>query len=265
MKQQLAPLVQLFEQATQAAQAKTPQPQTDPAITAQVQIASMENERKSKLDQATLALKQQETAADNAIRQVEMTMEQNQQQFDQLLATQTARMEVMAAQMTEQVQLQKNNDDNRQHQITELLKNHEDNQTNLMMEQMRQEGLQNRHELEESFKEQQAKLDTMMNMVTTIATAKTAGSGSGEGKTSSASSPQLDKMLATMHNVISTLSRPKQILRDDKGKVIGIGPQASEEAPSSTMTLEEMQSALEALTKPKTIVRDANGRVIGVQ
>jgi hypothetical protein len=265
MAQQLQQLVSIFQQAAQAAQSKAPQQPADPAITAQVQIASMENDRKSKLDQATLALKQQESAAENALKNVEMQMAQRQQQFDEMMAQQTARLEAMAAQMEQQVQLQKNDDDNRQHQITEMLKNHEDNQTNLMMEQMRQEGLQQRHELETTFKEQQAKLDTMMNMVTTIATARASNSGEGDSKAPLASHPELTKMLETMHNVISTLSRPKQILRDEKGKVIGIGPQASEEAPKATMTLEEMQSALAALTKPKTIVRDANGRVIGVQ
>lgn len=165
MSQLLAPIVQKLQQADQLVKQKTPPPPMPPEVQAQIQIAQMEIQRKTQADQASLQLKQQESQVDQQLEQIRLQMESQQQQFDQSLAAQSLQLESMAAQLAQQVEIQKNNDDNRQHQMTELMKNHEDNQTNLMMEQMRQEGLTQRNEMKEAFESQQKKLDMILNSI----------------------------------------------------------------------------------------------------
>lgn len=158
MREQLAPIVQMMQQADELVRKQTPPPPQDPAVQAQVQIAQMEIDRKSKLDQASLQLNQQE--------QIEKTQrEKEQQQFDNQMSIINQRMEEMSMQMSNATELQKNNADNHQRQMTELIKNNEDNRTNLMMEQMKQQGLQLKADLEQ----QQQKYEAHINALTQIA------------------------------------------------------------------------------------------------
>lgn len=162
-KASLAPLMEKFQNADQLVKQKTPPQPLPPEVQAQVQIAQLEVNRKTQLDQATLGLKQQEQQSKTQFDQIQLQLDERQQMFDNYMAEQEQRLSTLAEQLTQQVQLQKNRDDNRQHQMTELMKNHEDNQTNLMMEQMRQEGLKNRAEMEAQFRNQQQRMDKLID------------------------------------------------------------------------------------------------------
>lgn len=226
-KVSVTPLVEKIAQADQLVKQKTPPPPIPPEVQAQVQIAQLRESRQEKLDQATIQLKSQSQQLDQQREQMELGMAQNQQQFDNFMSVQQQKLQQVADTMTQQMALQKNEDDNRQHQMTELLKNHEDNQTNLMMEQMRQEGLQNRHEMEVSFKEQQAKLDTLMSAVITMSSQQVKPNGEGEGKSkdneeSKKSSESITEIMGQMTKMITELQRPKQIVRDENNRIIGV-------------------------------------------
>jgi len=151
----LAMVVQMMQAADELVKQRTPQPPPDPAVAAQLQIAQMEVQRKTQLDQATLNLKQQEQQVENQLKGAHLQLAQQEQQFNQMLAQSSQQLEAAAKQLAQQVEIQKNDDDNRQHQMTELLKNHEDNQTALLMEQMRQQGLELRQDTQNALKEYQ--------------------------------------------------------------------------------------------------------------
>ena len=76
LQQMLQAIVPLFKQAEQIVQAKMPKPQMPPNEQAALQIAQMENERKTKIDGATMQLKGQEFQS----RQAELQAEDNQDQ-----------------------------------------------------------------------------------------------------------------------------------------------------------------------------------------
>lgn len=132
----------MFQAAGQMVQQKTPPPPMDPAIKATYDVGMAEVNRKAKLDDATINQKNQELT-------LGAKMDQLQQMIDARAAETKAANELQIAQMREayaaqtshldgQIQLMKNDADNKQHQITELLKNRDDNQTQLMIEQMKQ-------------------------------------------------------------------------------------------------------------------------------
>ena len=163
--QSMQGLVQMMSQADELVKQRTPQPPPDPAIAVQLQVAQMDIQRKSQLDQATLNMKGQQHQLNQQMEAARLQMDQQQQQFDQQLEKQRQMVETMATQLAQQVEIQKNREDNQQHQMTELLKNHEDNQTNLVMEQMRQEGLRQREELQQQMKAYQAEIDKMIKLM----------------------------------------------------------------------------------------------------
>ncbi len=163
--QGLQGLVEMMSRADELVKQRTPQPPPPPEIGLQLQVAQMENQRRTQLDQATLQLKGQQQQLDQQMDQYRLQMESQQQSFDQQLARVGQSLETFASQHAQQVETQKNREDNQQHQMTELLKNHEDNQTNLLMEQMRQEGLQSRNELQESMKAYQHQMDRLVQLL----------------------------------------------------------------------------------------------------
>lgn len=181
--QQMTPLVQQLQQADQLVKQKTPPPQLPPEVQGQIQIAQMETQRKTQADQAKLAADQaqeqrraQAEAAeiqldarskqlDDQIKMMRTQQEAQQQQFDNMLAARGQQLEQAAAALAQQVEMQKNDADNRQHQMTEIAKNVDDNRTNLMLEQMRQEGLRDREEMTKKYEAFQAQLDRMLEAV----------------------------------------------------------------------------------------------------
>lgn len=173
-------LVQALQQADQLVKSKMPPPQLPPEAQVQLQLGQAEIQRKAEKDQADakvaeadanrraqaegtqLAMQAQTQQLEDGIKRMEATLTQQQQQFDNMLALARQRADEQAAALAQQVEAQKNQEDNYQHQMTELIKNRDDNQTNLMLEQMRQEGLQNREEMTTRFQAFQKDLDRML-------------------------------------------------------------------------------------------------------
>lgn len=141
---ELMPVLEGISAAQQALQKRIPPPQMPPEVQASIQIAQMETKRKAAYDQAVLANKQAETQAkqqmdaaqqqmDAASEAFSQRMEAAQQQFDNMMAAMTAQREADAQATSQRVELIKNEMDNHQKQITELLKNRDDNDTKLQI------------------------------------------------------------------------------------------------------------------------------------
>jgi len=128
-QQEIVPLLQQMQQIQQLVSQRMPPPQMTPEVQASLQIAQMDTQRKSQLDQGNLQLKQAQLAADQQESQVLLHLKQQQAQFNQFISTQ----ELQLKQLAQQVELIKNEADNRQKQLTELLKNKDDNDTQLII------------------------------------------------------------------------------------------------------------------------------------
>jgi len=129
IEQQLSQVMQMFAAAYQVVQKKMPPPPSDPAIEMTYKAAMAEVERKKAVDEASHALKVQEA------QQAPM-LEDMRQKFEAQLELEQMRRKELAEQFAAQVDLLKNEQDNRQHQITELLKNRDDNETKRLIAEL---------------------------------------------------------------------------------------------------------------------------------
>lgn len=150
LQQKLAPIAQQMGQIQQQLQARTPPAPMPPEVQASIQIAKMDIDRKSQMDQATLQAKQSEQQAKQAMEQATLQMDQAKmafdqrmeamaQQFNQYIEQQKVAQESQLEQLRQQIELMNNASDNRQQQMTELLKNRDDNETNVLIERIRGE------------------------------------------------------------------------------------------------------------------------------
>ena len=130
IQQQLGSIMQLFGQAFQVAQKKMPAPPSDPAVEMTFKAAMAEVERKSKVDQAEQARKAQEVS-------MAPMLENMKNEFAAKLELERMAREDMQKQYAQQVELMKNDADNRQHQMTELVKNRDDNETAVLIAQLK--------------------------------------------------------------------------------------------------------------------------------
>lgn len=148
MAQQLGGLLEQLGQLQQQIQQRVPKPPMDPAVQASIQIAQMDTQRKTQLDQATIQLKQQESqlkqqseqakiAMDQARVQFEQQREASREQFEQFMEQIRVRQESESEQLRARIEMMKNEQDNHQKQMTELLKNRDDNETKLIIERMK--------------------------------------------------------------------------------------------------------------------------------
>ena len=221
---QLQPIMQQLQQLQQQLQQRTPPPQMPPEIQATMQIAQMENQRKTQLDQATLQNKQTEQQAkqqmeaaqfqaQQAQRQFEQSMETAQQRFEQFMETQAQMAKSREDDLNRQIELIRNEQDNKQYQMTELLKNHEDNQTQIFIEQMKAQLAP----LQEQVTSMQSpapqtdlgpQMQQMQMMLDQI----------GKAQTNEALGSVIEGLRATME----TLNKPKMLIRDQQGKAVGI-------------------------------------------
>ena len=166
---------------------KMPPPQLPPDVQAQVQLGQQEIQRKAQFDQGKLQIEQSKVQMGAQEQQAGLAIETEKLQFEQAMAQQAQHIEAIARQLAQQVEIQKNDADNRQKQMTELLKNNEDNRTNMMIEQMRQEGLMMREELAQQMREYQTQVDalTRVAIAENVAKAnseKPASKEKGDGK-----------------------------------------------------------------------------------
>jgi hypothetical protein len=79
-------------------------------------------------------------------------------------------------------------------------------------------------------------------------------------------------MVDTMANLTDSISRPRKLVRDDKGDVIGVEPgegKQSKTERSGELDMKAMMAAMsalaESLARPRKIVRDDKGDIIGVE
>lgn len=138
MQRDLGPVMQALGQVMQIIQQTAPKPPMDPATQVLLQTSMAEIKRKTDKDQADIQLKAKE------ILEIKPQLEH----------------------LTQQVEVQKNELDNRQKQATDLQKNSDDNHTKLILEKMRQE-----------FKEQSERQDRMLEAVKIANEQRTASEG----------------------------------------------------------------------------------------
>jgi hypothetical protein len=225
MSQQLAPVIQKLGPIQQQIQQKTPPPPMPPEVQATLQIAQMENQRKTNLDNASIQLEQATQQAKQAAEQASFQMEQmamaaEQQREQQRLATEQSQaqfsqqLEVMKvtnedqlSKLSQQVEIMKNEQDNRQHQMTELLKNRDDNQTQIIIEKLKQSmaeiapSAEPAPDMGPQLKELQSALDRI-----------------SQDKTHDA----LTSVMQGLQETMKQLSAPKMLIRDAQGKAQGI-------------------------------------------
>lgn len=147
-------LMQMFEQANQVVQQKSPPPPTDPAVQKTFEAAMAEIQRKSQESQARLQFDMQKAQSADQLAAIQeqnamslaAMQEQNamriaalQEQTKQQIASMQEASKQQLEQLRQHVETLKNDADNQQHQMTELLKNRDDNQTQIFIEQMKQE------------------------------------------------------------------------------------------------------------------------------
>jgi hypothetical protein len=148
--QQMQDIIMMYAQAQQLVQKKMPPPPLDPAAQVTLQVAQMEDARAKAETDAKLQLeekKQQgEAMRQAAEHEMKQQAQQHQQQMDQIKLEQENRLALMEVQfrnsieqLKQQVEMQKNDADNKQRQMTELLKNRDDNQTQLLIAQIKEE------------------------------------------------------------------------------------------------------------------------------
>lgn len=219
LTQELAPVIQAITQAQQQLQAKMPKPPIPPEIQASIQIAQMDIQRKTQLDQATLQMKQQESQSqaqlDQAMLQLKGTeaahkqqMEQAAQQFDQYMEQLRLQADQRAEEVQRQVELMNNKADNHQKQMTELLKNRDDNETKIAIEQMTQQltaFTQTAPQEQVDITPHLQQLNQTLGML-------------GKDQTNMALGEVMNGLRAT----IETLNKPKMLIRDAQGKAQGI-------------------------------------------
>jgi hypothetical protein len=154
---QLAPIMQMIQQAQQLVQSKMPQPPMDPQVQATMQVAQMEDARakmemqaKQQLEQAKLQMEGQKMQAEHQRQQIELQTEAqqklHQQKMDEVRTFAQNRTDELEQQykrelgiLQQQVEISKNEHEEQVRSMTELLKNENTNQTNMMIAKMKEE------------------------------------------------------------------------------------------------------------------------------
>lgn len=219
-------LLPLMQEATQIVQSKSPPPPLDPAIEKTFEASMAEIDRKAKADQANQALKEKEIAATNALKSKELDM---RPMMEQMRREQEAQLEVLRMQredshkqFSEMMANQRNAADNFQKQITELLKNKDDNDTAVIIESMKpqldamQASVQEAVSGREQIAEMANTVSTMKQMQETLRQSQEAQKNDGYRS-------EIQGILQGIQGLHQHLSKPKMIIRDEKGKPIGIG------------------------------------------
>ncbi len=224
--QQLQQLDQMCAQAQQVVQAKTPPPPMPPEVQASIQIAQLETQRRTQADAQQLALKQlveqnktqlaqAEFAAEERRKQQEAQFALIQQQVENQFKQAELYIKGAGEEMRGQVELMKNEEDNRQYQMTELMKNFEDNQTQFQiavlarMEHIEtQNAAMREREVAPPPADNSAQLEEMRRMLEEIRRAKT--------------DDALGATIEGLRAAIETMGRPKMLIKDLRGNTIGV-------------------------------------------
>jgi len=196
-------------------QSKMPPPQMPPEVQASIEIAKMDIGRKEKLDQATLAFKNAQEQASQAMAQAELKLEGMQSQFNQYIEQQRLAMEDRTSQLAVQIETMNNRADNEQKQMTELLKNRDDNETKLKI--ALQEGFQNLQQ--QMSVAPQSAASTVPDMSSHVEKMQNLLDQIGQSKNNDALATVVQGLQAT----IQTLQQPRRttIEKDLQGRPIG--------------------------------------------
>jgi hypothetical protein len=172
--QALGPLMQ---QAGEIVGKKMPQPQVDPAVQKTFEAAMAEIKRKTDYDTATLDMNKSKLASEQQFNQLQQQIDERQAQQEAMLKAHIAQItedgKAVAEQLRQQVEMMKNDADNKQSQITELLKNRDDNQTAILIERMKQEMSAMMPQQTEAPRQDDGMLKEMQRMLSEIEKAKT--------------------------------------------------------------------------------------------
>jgi len=218
LQQAMPEFQQMLAQAAQVVQGKMPQPPVDPAVEKTFEAAMAEIQRKTQEGQATLQLATQKMQAEYQLKtqelQASVQSEQQKQAMDMRLAEmgnviklQTAAIQEegnrAAEELRAQIALMKNEQDNEQKQMTELLKNYQDNVTQLQL------ALQQVNEkVEGSAPDFTPQVEQLNQMLATVEKQK--------------GQDALTTVTQGLQAVIETMNRPKMIIEDAQGRPVGI-------------------------------------------
>ena len=130
----------MVQQANEIVKSKTPPP-TDPQAQATIQVVQMQEQTKMQIAQMREQTAQQGIQIKSQLDQMQLQLraQQDQAKID-LEAFIRAQLHPELEREKMQTALQKNEADNYQKQITELLKNRDDNNTQLEIAQIREQG-----------------------------------------------------------------------------------------------------------------------------
>ena len=139
-QQQLQQIAQMVQQANELVKSKNPPPM-DPQAQAAIQAVQMQEQTKMQIAQMReqTAIQNAQTKAQLDQMQLQLRAQQDQAKID-LEAFIRAQLHPELEREKMQTAIQKNDADNYQKQITELLKNRDDNNTQLEIAQIREQG-----------------------------------------------------------------------------------------------------------------------------
>lgn len=220
LAQMLGPVLQQVQGIQQTVQQRMPQPPMDPAVQASIKIAEMDTQRKTQYDQGLLQLKQQEMQISQQTEQTKTQMEAakvqfeqqqsaSREQFDMYMEQLRAKQESDSEMLQAKIEMMKNEQDNHQKQMTELIKNRDDNETQLLIERLKvelapvqsSEGKVQSPDLTPQLQQLNATLDQI-----------------GKQQTNEALMEVMNGLRAT----VEQLGRPKMIIRDAQGRAQGV-------------------------------------------
>lgn len=210
LQQQLPQLGQMLQKAGEIVSGKMPQPPTDPAVEKNFEAAMAEIERKKAADAEMLKIKREELQVKPALAQM---AEETKKELAQMKGFTDLQIQSMREQnqrevedMKQEVELMKNEADNKQKQMTEIVKNLQDNETQLQiaLQSTRQE-LASVKETGPDFSPHVAQLNQMLSSVE-----------------KAKSQDALTTVVGGLQAVIEQMNRPKMIIEDANGKPVGI-------------------------------------------
>lgn len=205
-----------MQQAQQVVQSKMPPPPVDPAVQKTFEAAMAEINRKAQLDQAENKRKDAQQRFDQTMRYAEAKAKENLDNLDrfteqvqnlvnQQFETERLQREDDRKMIAEMMSNMRNEQDNKAHQITELLKNRDDNETKMQLEMLRQQLSQ----LSQTapVPDFAPIMGDMQRMLGEIEKAKT-----GDALTTT---------MESLRELITHINSPTEVIRDEKGRAIG--------------------------------------------
>jgi hypothetical protein len=155
MKAQLMPFVQMLQQAAELVKQKQAAmaPPMDPQSAAAIEITKMQEATKAQIASLKDQNEKDKMAMQDQLQKQQLAFDAQESdrklQLESIIQTQIS---PMLEKMKIQTELQKNREDNLQHQITELSKNSEDNQTQIYINEQRNQAARDRAEMAEDGK-----------------------------------------------------------------------------------------------------------------